>query len=66
MVHSFSVTNWYALSTIIGTDFPKKIAITDIIWDEYRLGVGSLHINSRRIFSTRDLVTRTLPYRNTF
>lgn len=67
MVHSFSVQNWYALSTIVGHDFPKKITITDIIWDEARLGVASRYsLQSRQIFSNTPLSTRSLPYSNTF
>ena len=33
MIRGFSYQKWYAFSTIVRLDNPRKVMITDIIWD---------------------------------
>ena len=50
MIRSLSYQKWYALSTNTRLDFPKKITISDIVWDSWRTGIIQNNKESEHIF----------------
>ena len=62
MIHKFSKTSWYSISTVVRQDFPKKITVTDVNWDGWRLGVGNFFDYSVQFFNSLPQVTRIMPY----
>ena len=66
MIRSLSYQKWYALSTKMRLDFPKKITISDIVWDSWRTGIIQNNKESEYIFELKPQANRYMPYEENY
>ena len=63
MIEREATIKWFALSTEVRQDFPKRIKISEVEWDTWRLGLGvDDNIETRTLFECKTQVTRLMVY----
>ena len=66
MIISESNQKWYALSTSIRLEWPKKITISNILWDSLRIGIGNMNLETEQIFALLPQFNRIMNYSETY